>query len=1440
MKMKRKFSVVFSLVCAAMSGFADHIVRTAGSLLVTNDSEVITLSTVAKGQVGVPAGMPDPVFWLDVSDTNGWTIVNDGSGYLRVETVPSKGNSSRYATTAVSAENGDTWYGWQHNETTFFEPRKPYIIKDPDLLPGVALDFVAPGSNGYAPRIGLVFNKVSEYEGAAPTNAIFNIGTVIAVYGSHDGRGWFLGGGRSGGGATYEWNRLTTQQVLNGYDYTSAAIQGRSAINQAQTFGVLRHDGLPTSPANVGFNHSWEVLSWTMQTATAVATGIGLGDTRGTGWERTGQQRIAEMLIFDEVLPLETVEKIETYLNAKWFGRTLAGTGGKAEIGTLRSITTSSYSNADTGITTTVEVNEGESLTIGRIEGGRGLKSTIRKTGAGELALRETGDYGGRIALAGGTLSMPVKTIPASVGHIVTNCYYHADASAVDDVIVSVEDGVEYVLGWKNRTDGTYKGEAVMLAPIALSRRPRFNRDALGPGKHTVDLGAYGYDNGRYLSFTTNAAHGTSYPMEFAIDGIVTVVAVYGANGSGGNLFNRQPWSRGSLSNIDILRGWSNGGSMFNTAIFDQDRFLTASNAVVFADGIRRSPLEAFAKPGFQVLAVRNPSYGSVTRLGLGGLGSSNLGFGGFQLAEIYVFRRQLSDDEMNDLSAYLAYKWFGSELNGYAASGRRRKSPDIADLDVEAESAISVSAGQTVRVGRLKLDSPLAVRGGGVLEIETLDNAAGVGIAATGADIRLTGPYEPQSAAEIAPDPAFHLDPAQSVHFEINRVNGTNFVVRARDGAMRHELYAPTSVRRPWIDTSAISPSLPVLNFGAYSGSGCTMGFDRPIDAVRSVYVIWAPNDNNPTHYAFMFGSWDQMHGDPLRGVLYDYHCDLNTDADGVLRLFHGNGISSHVSSGEIYVDGVRTNRLFAPRAGEPRLIELHHTAPAHIASFANDRAMGSRNGGSMFGETLIYTRVLSEREKVATRNYLMKKWFGKTDGELAALPEAAAAEMGKLAGEGGFVKAGDNTVEVQDISSYTGTVTVAEGTLKISRPLPQAVPALVTDGLVFHVDANKGIELVEGTDNSVKKWNSVLNDGWCAIAAKELFDNHQYASYPTLKTGMHDNTPFVQMNHYYQYMVFYKDGVRSRIKDIKTVFWVVGTDDGTGATLGGGFLLGGGNAKDPDGGGSQWDWHRGGSNAGAYRNSFDDPLTCNSATAVVRDGKWYVDGENVDGYSAGLGSNRWHYITAVPAAVSATRPYPASADGFAFEGRLMERILAGQAEDVRHRAGGQSLAEVLIYNRTLSDGERTAVESYLSSKWGFTQAMPTNAVDLEIADGATVAGVGTGLYFASVSGAGTVDGDLTAGRLVADAAADSCPVVTGAFIPGEKLTVELRNLPDFTDGLKIKLLECGDFVLGENGCGIVYEGEVPADGADARLSFSNGALYLRFRRRGTRIIVR
>ena len=49
-------------------------------------------------------------------------------------------------------------------------------------------------------------------------------------------------------------------------------------------------------------------------------------------------------------------------------------------------------------------------------------------------------------------------------------------------------------------------------------------------------------------------------------------------------------------------------------------------------------------------------------------------------------------------------------------------------------------------------------------------------------------------------------------------------------------------------------------------------------------------------------------------------------------------------------------------------------------------------RTRGFCLGEILVYERPLTEREKVATRNYLLKKWFNKADGELAPLPTKPA----------------------------------------------------------------------------------------------------------------------------------------------------------------------------------------------------------------------------------------------------------------------------------------------------------------------------------------------------------------------------------------------------------------------------------------------------------------
>lgn len=1422
-----KKSLLVLAVCVTGDLFAAEVsVRAEGRIITNTDGETFVATTPASGQVGVPADMPMPEFWLDASDTENWTKVAEGN-YTRVKTVPSKGTSMRYATTDVSKEAGDTWYGWQVNASTLYAPRMPYLIDDADLLPGKALDFVAPGSTGYAPRMGLVFNKVSSGGGTSPSNELYNIGTVIAVFGSHDGRGWFLGGDFSTGG--YGWSRGEGQTEASAGAYTWMNPMIRSFTgNSAQASGVLRHDGLPTNPQYVGSSHKWEILSWSMKTATARATGVGLGDARGAGFERTGQVRIAEMLIFTEILPKEMIEKVEAYLDLKWFGRRQTGLAGNARLGRLRSTHDGASSDA-TGIATILGVPADEMLTIDRLEGGRGLKSRVEKAGAGKLVLHEAAEYAGTIALKGGTLEVPLKEIPTDVSDIVTNCYLHVDASVEGAVLYSEEGEKKYVMGWNNLADGTYKGKKVMLAPIAANRRPFFMENALGEGKHVVDLGAIRDSNtndGRYLSFTTAAAETEKYPGECGIDSVVTVVAAFGAHSSGFSIFNREPWSS-AVTSRGLYNGWQSAAMLPNKT-FDEGRGLSTTNITIYANGVRLAHASGFIAPDYQVMALRHPSVSGVARLGCH---YNNSHMGGAQLAEIYVFRRQLTDDEMNDLSAYLAWKWYGTVIAGYKAASAPRKAPMLNAVSAESESTLNVPSATTLKVGMLEVSAPLSVRGGGTLEVGTLKGRSDGVFSATGTTVKVTGPMEPDSAATFAANPAFHLDPTNPQNLAVETEGGVDYVARVRDESMIHQLWTSADTRRPWLDTTVHPQGLPVLNFGAFGYYGRLMAFDRPIDSVMSVYAVWAPMDDS---LSFMFGSTDRINDEPLAiGNLYDYHRHTEKK-NGVYPLLYNSERINHVKNGEIIVDGVVTNRAYLPKIGELQLVEMHHLAPAYIAALATDRVMGSysRNGGSCFGETLIYTRRLSAREKVATRNYLLKKWFGKNDSELENLPPPEETDAGTLAGRMDLVKDGANTMNVADLSGLTGTVEVAAGALRLTRPMPKVSPQLVTDGLVFHVDANVGVELVEGSPDSVREWKSTLNDGWSAVSANAL--TPVTADYPTLKNGMMDGTPFVCIPHgKYYYMAFCKDGVKSRIKNIRTVFWVFGTDDGTGNTLGGGFLLGGGNASNPDTGSSQWNWHRGGSNAGCYRSSYKEPLTCGSAPAAVRDGKWYMDGELVDGYTACPGSNQWHCITAVPVPNSTQPP---SADGFAFDGRWFD----GDA-GLSHRTGGQSLAEVLIYDRTLNDDERAAVEAYLAAKWGFTQKGAVSAATVDLAEGATLDCGGHVQKLAAVTGSGSVvNGSLAFETLVADGAATAWPTLESCTISDGQV-VELRNIPADPAGKSVKVLSADAFEGSEFLRNAVFSGEVPdPKSVRTRLQVDGNDLVVTFKAKGMMMIVR
>ena len=88
------------------------------------------------------------------------------------------------------------------------------------------------------------------------------------------------------------------------------------------------------------------------------------------------------------------------------------------------------------------------------------------------------------------------------------------------------------------------------------------------------------------------------------------------------------------------------------------------------------------------------------------------------------------------------------------------------------------------------------------------------------------------------------------------------------------------------------------------------------------------------------------------------------------------------------------------------------------------------------------------------------------------------------EIACAGTLAKSGAGTLTVGDLSAFDGTVSVAEGTVALAGQRPASVGGLVTDGLLFRMDAAQGLTTTTNAAGvvSVDKWESTLGDGWAA----------------------------------------------------------------------------------------------------------------------------------------------------------------------------------------------------------------------------------------------------------------------------------------------------------------------------------------------------------------------
>lgn len=1437
---------------SAVIAAAASVATAAGE--TTEIGQVAKCSVYASGatlSVGMdealdPSTIEAPAFWLDASDTSGWTIA-DG----KVTRIPSK-SSQRYLTW----EKPELWNGW--NGVEFTAPEFTSCDSESGLP---CVDFGNRGSG-----------RALMFDGGA----MENIGTVIAVFNACDWGGWLFGGKFTNEGI---WNYhrgsfFNSEYYTNIFDYRNPLASSKSSL--AITTSVFRQNGLPYIPVSVGWGGGWEVYSLNPANATKLsASGIGFNDLSANKGDISGGMKYAELLIYDRLLDIETVAKIERFLARKWgLGKRMFGGNGKSHIDVLYVNQTKSF-----GMQVELNVPENCELSISDIRAGHNgdlvQEAKLIKTGNGGLTIGDFSRYTGKLELCSGNLSLNTETVDSAADNFVMpdGVVCRFDMSRRDTMDTTTENGVEY-LNRINDADGRFfYGDAAKVLnlrsrgvlEVGGDQRPWLSDEYVTPtGIRMLDTGNWVGDTG---SSQTQYSRGFDLYVGDSSGGfgaLTTIIAAIGAQRGGGWLADGafQRAKQSSQISVGLLNGdlsLANG--------------LSPTNGTAYVDGIR------IEKPG----TVGYPDNGwHVVCLQVPGSAPGHIGEyfkkagGGLILGEFLAWNRPLTEDEILEVQNHLSLKWFGKAIR--MTSGRTDDVPVLQKLAVAGESSVTVGEG-SAHIGTLEVNAPLVKKGPGTLYVQNIVNQKKYPITIESGKITLAA--APALTQEgIAAAPSVRVDLTDTNGWEIVEQNGEKFVKSLPvNGDASVKIFQSASASYPKIRDDAgfiAKESVPVLDFGEFvarpSPKSRYLAFDKNLESVRSVYVVWRLK---PGSKSVLLGSSGLTAaeggvGDPNVGTVHLnlYRCDFlrGQQETGVPTLWNQfSNTALAIRNGETYTNGVKIAaeniKQIYPLEDEWQLVEAHTVAGVHASAIGGDRD-NEGSGGMALAEVIVYERELSEREKVATRNYLLKKWFGKTDAELAPVPEAgvqplelpvlsvdgsaeiADANVKTLAGKGTLVKTGDGELSILNVGSFTGSVAVAEGSVRFTGQY-RAEPKMATEGLRLRLAADEGLTLIDNADGTrgVLEWKSSVEDGWKAVAptgyvikAGESKNLSKHAPL-YIENSQLNSLPVVDMPKFRCFRFIDPDGNYASVKDIRNVFWVIGSERG------GGWMLGGGNLDSSNFNAKYIAWHRGANDndANSSGTAHIDAIINGSAYFGVYDSSyslWRKNSEVISGRQDSL-SGSWDQLTysAKPTIASAAKEYPA-ASGLAFDGRIFD----GNEVNVAYgdRAGNQTLAEVLIYTNDLSEAEILQTEAYLNCKWGLNNAVSTmqENIRLDVAAGASVEFEGGVGAFAAIEGAGTVNGDVSAKELTADFLKSGFLTVNGTFSLADGQKITFRNLPQELPA-EVKLLQAEEIEGEEFRRNIVVAG-VEEGKVKVKLSVRGGALYARVNDYNMVIIVR
>lgn len=283
--------------------------------------------------------------------------------------------------------------------------------------------------------------------------------------------------------------------------------------------------------------------------------------------------------------------------------------------------------------------------------------------------------------------------------------------------------------------------------------------------------------------------------------------------------------------------------------------------------------------------------------------------------------------------------------------------------------------------------------------------------------------------------------------------------------------------------------------------------------------------------------------------------------------------------------------------------------------------------------------------------------------------------------------------------VSNATLTLTEAASTVAVS------LPAALTNGLVFWVDANKNV--LTNSSGEVDEWldareaevtgeddftNRVANASWGYPRAIVYTNTVKYASVPPTFASDESLFPgkrFVDFGEYQsgKWLLWVgKNGVHQR-QIVRAYAAVVGF----GASDG--FLIG--DVSAPSVGGSGYTPYHKGSGGGDGKSDCISSTYGSGVNSHMMYGESRLNGVRVDptttayirnGYQLFSQNGPYNYRTEIVDPVGST---------------FMNNSNFKKVDSYNDRQGGGKIGEMLMFNRTLTDDERLQVEAYLNQKW-------------------------------------------------------------------------------------------------------------------------------------------